>query len=355
MDHVNEYRFTDEDLFQVLNFIKNYHLNPTKGLRGRTNQGKRGFGGELDEWVPGKLIEIGTCKILESFGSDLRLLPDFEIYSNKEVGERSDPDITRILEEKKGVERNPKLFLEIKRLEENSKWLGPRSHQLKGIDRASNFSNDEIFMIHTSIEFEDNKSLKERDITASILSRLSKSNSLDLSAFSEFSDLVARIQYIYSLDDLHRHGQIFPKGSIIPETDFPSSMLLVNKDGTIRKGFAIKHQFEGTHNLKMRIESSQEEPEYGDWEIDGEFWIATKNKKDYIHAVNETVMFNKVFGKYFLEKGRTYKFHFVNKLGKDTYKNIDDVWLSKKRLDELYESDELRSVDVRLNEIINKI
>ena len=61
----NTYKFSDQDLFLVLNFIKEYHLNPTKGLRGRTNQGKRNFGGELDEWLPGKLIEIVYVKFLK--------------------------------------------------------------------------------------------------------------------------------------------------------------------------------------------------------------------------------------------------------------------------------------------------
>ena len=52
------YKFEDKDLIKVIEFVRNYHLEPTKGLRGRTNQGKRSFGGELDEWIPGKLVEL---------------------------------------------------------------------------------------------------------------------------------------------------------------------------------------------------------------------------------------------------------------------------------------------------------
>ena len=69
----NEYRFKDEDLLTAIDFVKNYHLEPTKGLRGRTNQGKIGFGGELDEWIPGKLVEIGVCRILENFSNGKNL------------------------------------------------------------------------------------------------------------------------------------------------------------------------------------------------------------------------------------------------------------------------------------------
>ena len=83
----NIYKFSDDDLSIALDFVKNYHLNPTKGLRGRTNQGKRSFGGELDEWIPGKLLEIAVCRILEKYSKDKKLSPDFEIYSDHEVGE----------------------------------------------------------------------------------------------------------------------------------------------------------------------------------------------------------------------------------------------------------------------------
>ena len=62
---LTRYKFADNDLIKVIEFVKNYHLEPTKGNRGRTNQGKRSFGGELDEWMPGKLVEIGVCRILE--------------------------------------------------------------------------------------------------------------------------------------------------------------------------------------------------------------------------------------------------------------------------------------------------
>ena len=53
----NLYKFQIEDLLECFKFVKNFHLEPTKSSRGRTNQGKRGFGGELDAWIPGKLCD----------------------------------------------------------------------------------------------------------------------------------------------------------------------------------------------------------------------------------------------------------------------------------------------------------
>ena len=143
----NLYKFQIEDLLECFKFVKNFHLEPTKSSRGRTNQGKRGFGGELDAWIPGKLVEIGTCKILENFSKDKTFIPDFKIYSNFEVGQRSDPDITEIID--KGQRRDPNTFIEIKRSSPDDDWMGPRMHQFVGKQNG--------YMIHSSIYFKDNK------------------------------------------------------------------------------------------------------------------------------------------------------------------------------------------------------
>ena len=70
-------------------------------------------------------------------------------------------------------------------------------------------------------------------------------------------------------------------------------------------------------------------------------------------------MFSNVFGRFNLESGKTYKFHFTNKLGKtggkDNFKSIDDYWFSKKRLDELLEDGSLPDVNDGISEIIKKI
>ena len=73
-DKYFEYFFSKEDINKAFNFVVSYHLNPTKGQRGRTNTGMRGFGGELDEFIPGKLVEIAFCKILEKFDKNKKNL-----------------------------------------------------------------------------------------------------------------------------------------------------------------------------------------------------------------------------------------------------------------------------------------
>ena len=53
-----EYSFSKEDINKAFNFVVSYHLNPTKGQRGRTNTGMRGFGGELDEFIQVSWVKL---------------------------------------------------------------------------------------------------------------------------------------------------------------------------------------------------------------------------------------------------------------------------------------------------------
>ena len=172
-ENKNYYFFKEEDLFSVLNFAKNYQLNETKQSRGRTNQGVRNFGGLLDAFLPGKLIEIAVCRILERYSKDKKFYPDFEIYSNKEVGEKSDPDITKIKEN--DINRKPNIFIEIKKTELNDRWLGPRKDQIKDMTNG--------FMIHASIKFDDSLKSKNQDVVASMLKKIISPDFLDLKDF----------------------------------------------------------------------------------------------------------------------------------------------------------------------------
>ena len=70
------YKFKDDDIIQTLEFVKAYHLEPTKSNRDRTNSGKRSFGAELDSFLIKGLTEIAVCKILD----DLQLEnPSFKV------------------------------------------------------------------------------------------------------------------------------------------------------------------------------------------------------------------------------------------------------------------------------------
>lgn len=351
MSSKNFYKFSEEDLSIVIDFVKNYHLNPTKGSRGRTNQGKRSFGGEIDEWVPGKLLEIAVCRILEKYASGKKLFPDFEIYSNKQVGEMSDPDITEVKDSNTN-ERKPKVFVEIKRYDPKARWMGPRQHQLKDMEEG--------YMVHGSIEFQDDLTDKQHDITGSILKKITKSNSVNFSNFSNFDDLVAKIEYVYSFKDLKEKGHFFESGNIIPETDFPRSNKAYRKDHTLRKGYEIIHSIDGNQEITMKWENRDLKLSFENWLISGNCEILRdKTGKHHIYANENTKMFSKIFGTFTIEKNATHRFYFTNTLGKqgnkDVYKSIDDYWFAKKRLDELLHSNEIKDAEFNIKKIAQEI
>ncbi len=344
------YTFTEEDLAVVLNFVRDYHLEPTKGSRGRTNQGKRGFGGELDEILPGKLIELACCKILQRYASNKELKPDFNIYPNHDKKVKNDPDITYVKDLEKNIERDPNTFIEIKRLESNSRWMGPRTDQLK--------ENNSGYMIHASIEFDDNNNNKQQDIIGSILSKLISTNRYNLEAFSSSENLIVKIEYIYSIEYLRSKGHFFPKGCIIPDTDlFGSTFPLYTQNGKIRSGLEIKQEYDGNKIIiKMKHENSEKEFTFADFIITGIFTIGlTKMKNEIIYAHTDLYIFSEVFGSFTIKSGDTRKFYFKDLSGSPGGKNIDDYWFSRKRLDELIQKNELASIEDSIKEIAESI
>ena len=119
------------------------------------------------------------------------------------------------------MDRKPNVFVEIKGFDPKARWMGPRQHQQRygrGLYGSSG-----------SIEFEDDLSIKQHDITASILKKGVHSNTINLSEFSDFDDFIARIEYVYSFKDLKEKGHYFESGNIIPETDFPSARSHIKK------------------------------------------------------------------------------------------------------------------------------
>jgi hypothetical protein len=76
-----------------------------------------------------------------------------------------------------------------------------------------------------------------------------------------------------------------------------------------------------------------------------------KDNKKVIFCKSNVTIFNNYFGHYFFEEGKTYNFYFKNKLGND-FKNIDDYWFFKKRLDEMMAQEEIPTNEMAIKKII---
>jgi len=355
----NAYKFTKNDLIGILEFVRDYHLNPTKTSQGRTNQGKRGFGGEIDAFLKGKLCEIAACKIIERYSQNKQLLIDLEIYSNAEVGKRKDPDIKNVYDKSLNIKRAPSAYVEVKKIDENEHWMGARQEQIE--EDLKNKTNG--YMVHVSVYFDDDKNHKERDITGSALKEiLGLNNPLDLGNFSNFTDLTAKIEYIYSYRDLKDKGFFFQSGLIMPATDFKEMKRGVFlKHGKMSKEYEFVQRYSGKNEIKMEqghtIKGNYNMPDFTNWTVTGDFEIYKKIKtgNKYIVPISNTVMENNVIGSYDLPPKRTYIFHLTNRLvsrdKNDAVKNVNEYSFSRRRLENI----QVQEADFSLESMMKKI
>ena len=358
----NSYNFKNDDIYEILNFVKEYHLHPTKTNQGRTNQGKRGFGGKLDAFLVGKLCEVGACRIIEGFSENKELYIDLDVYSNAEVGKRKDPDIVKVVNAQTKEERKPNLFVEVKKIDSNEQWLGARRDQIEK-DLKNNTNG---YMVHVSLDFEDDRNEKERDITASILKSIILNNRFDMSIFSDFVNLKAKIEYLYSYKDLKEKGFFFPSGIFMPNTNFNKMKRGVYlKSGDQSPQFELIHSYSGSYEIEMKqkntIVGSYDVPFFKTWDIEGEFQIFKKIQtgNEYIYPIKRTIMSNDVIGNYVLDPKNTYEFHLENRLlgrdGRDGIKNVDEYSFSRKRLEGIQNEDEEFSLKNMISKVAKEI
>ena len=346
-----KYRFTKKELERVLKYCVGYALDETKQSRDRTTGVVRSFGGELDANIPGKLLEIATCRILERFCSDKNLDSDFLIHSTKEVGQKKDPDITQVLQNNK--KRKPKVFIEIKRHTDTDMWLGPRKTQLKGFQEK--WENMSGYMIHCRIGFADNNNKKQRDITGAILREYIKDREFNLANFSKFCDLEAEILFAYSFDDLEGRGHLFKKGFIIPKTDIETTHSLINSDQSMRKDHEIIATYTDQNiDLPIKIKNNLMPHDFGSFNAEGSFHhiVNSKTKNEYITCVSDVVLSNHIFGKFYLQRSLSYKF-FIDWSFES--KSSDDIWFSVRGLEQKISNSEMRNTEEVLKMIGKEI
>jgi hypothetical protein len=361
-----EYNFIEEDFIECLEFVKKYHLEPTKGTRDRTSSALRGFGGEMDDFISGKLAEIATKRILEKFNKNKKIFIDQNIYTNKEIVEKADPDIVEI--EENGEKKLPKLYVEIKKDFTNWGWIGMPIPQLDAIKkRRGEETFKTMFIVHPLIFFSDNKNSKEQNILGALLKRLISSNKIHFNEFSELEDLKCTIECCYSMNDLFEYGKLFKEGNIIPVEEFKPAVSLYNalnpktKIRNIRLGYRLIEKFSGKKKIDIKIRELEDIPFYGSFEIEGKFEIFEKTlyKTKHIYCLEDTTIMNDVFGIQTLEKNKSYNIFFINKQGnpnhKKNLKNKDDQWILRKRLDELIKGEKVKSTKESIKYIADNI
>ncbi len=330
-----EYEIKKEDLEKCFKFAVEYHLDETKLVANRTTGQYRGLGGIIDSFVIGKLIEIGVAKIIEKGTKKICGL-DFELHKlNKD--NISDPDIVKIIEG--GVDRNPNLYVEIKNISKEDRWIGLTNEQFITIlsNKLVKDNPKKVILIYaTLITKNERNSIDPLGVYLK-----SKIDTDLLKKFCNVGELYVKIQYIITGEDLKKHGVYFNQGSYLYETEIikeasqmTSKKILQNNEKFEK--VEIKHG-----QLPIIMSSNLPEPkEFGKFEYEGDIDVYLKNnykngnvssKRMYIYAKAKTKITNAVLGVFELEEGKVYECWFAT-VGMNPSLKRNNIWIAQRNL-----------------------
>lgn len=349
-----EYQIKKEDLEKCFKFAVEYHLDETKMGANRTTGQYRGLGGIIDSFVIGKLIEIGVAKIIERNAKKLCIL-DFEIHGLTKEN-ISDPDIIEIVEE--GKERAPNLFVEIKNVSEDDRWIGLTTEQFNTILSNEMTKNDpkKVFLIYASLV----KKNEQGNIDPLGVYLKSKIDEKLLKKFCDTGDLFIKIQYIITGEDLRRYGVAFNQGSYLYETEIIQEASLA----TAKRILANHEWYEKIKLEKGRLpiimsNTLPEPKEFGVFEYAGDIdvYVKTNYKKGklssrrmFIHCKNDAIIKNDVLGLFRLKKGVVYECWFVT-VGMNPSLKRNNIWIAQRNLDNIIQ----KAPEQYMEEIRSKI
>ena len=346
------YSFTSEDFRQAFGFAVDYHLDPTKQQIGRTSAEPRGFGGVLDAFTRGKLVEIGVTQMIHELNPSVKGELDFEMHAASAV--RTDPDIISI--EENNIKRSPNIFTEIKNTLSNDRYIGVTEEQLNSIKTGA--GSKPAFTIYASINVnKNNDNPRTADFVGMYLKHLTKhemfNQFLDLSAF-------AKLEFVLSLEELERFGTRFPAGKLFLETDmFSDAKKIYKKNGELVKGIELISEFNDyDSHLDMPLKNGELYAPYGDFYVKGSFNIYRKSNNksiiQYIHCITDVSVNNDVFGTYKLNKGWFYWFNLLT-VGRDPILKRNNLFIAKRRVYQLIDKGLIHNPSESLEMIANEI
>jgi len=351
------YEFTLADIGEVITFCRDYHLDITKQSSGRTGSGPRGLGGEIDAFGPGKLNEIAVAKLLSTENQKVCTV-DNRIYSNYEVGIKTIPDIVEIIEKGRDS-RDPKLYIEVKKISESDQWLGIHSDQLKSILRDSQITLKQIYLIFAEVYFHDKKNRKQQDFLGAYLNSTIENGAVKFQAFSSLSDLRCKIHYVVPVTDLQKFGHEFKAGDIIPELHCEKAKQVFRSDGQLWKGLRIIKTLKGQNQIEAPGIDGKRYL-YGRFNCRGNVQIIRKigGSRTYLSILSDTTIENAFFGELHFKRGETIFFNIKNKLAGlqgSKAKTKSDWWISRRKLEQIIAQGKIAKTEDLIREIQKSI
>ena len=331
------YKIKQEDIKECIHFSTKYFLDPKKTRVGRTTGTYRGLGRMINDWLVGKLIEIGVKNILESYLSEKILNLDFEIHQAND-----DPDIVSVVES--GKKRKPNLYVEIKNSSEGDNYIGLTKEQYESTikNEIVDENPENYYIIYATIRQHSNNN-KDLDPYGAYLKRTSPDNIYD--EFDEIENLIVEIKNIISAKNLYDFGVDFKKDSYMYDPN------LIKEVGNVtEKQLRKLLQGESVDNyseielendilpLIPRVPSVDKPLEFGEVKIYGKVRLFKKenikSQPVYIYAEEATKLEGSFLGKYELKKNNFYRCS-IDTLGRNPRLQRNNIWLSRNNLEYL--------------------
>ncbi len=271
-----EYKIQKKDLEKCFKFAVEYRLDKTKSATNRTTGQYRGLGGIIDNFVIGKLIEIGVAKIIEN-NTKKECVLDFNIHKLTKEN-ISDPDIIKIIEN--GKERDPNLFIEIKNTSPEDRWVGLTVEQFNTMLKGKLAKNDpkKVMIICASLLTKN----KNGDLDPLGVYLKSKIDSGLLKKFCSIDELYIKIYNIVTGEELKNKGTNFNEGSYMYETDIiieAGKLTTKRVLNTENKDTYKKIDFEKTNIPIIMCDLNPKPKEFGEFKYKGDIDIYVKENR----------------------------------------------------------------------------
>lgn len=347
-----KYNLTKKDFDRVFKFAIDYHLHPTKGFSSRTTGASRGLGGVLDSFVRGKLVELGVIKILEKQVSENKFVLDFEIKSTSEA--TKDPDIVGVVE--KNIKRDPKIFVEIKNVGINDRWIGLTQEQY---NTAVKYSKEQkIVIIGATIQnTQSNKNLKQKDFVGSYLRDKTKLDFFD--EFANIESVSIEIDFAILGEDLVKHGLEMKKDGLMYETEVFSEAGPNDKKSVLNNNFKSLGTINNQDLEIYKTDKIYPAPKmFGNFSTKGKALLYEKNNEKstrrFILCKTNLKVTNKYLGEFLLKKGEVYLFS-PGTLGRNPVLGRNNIWIAKRNIPYLIKSKKIKDTSYVVKEIAKNI
>tara|TARA_Y100000590_G_scaffold79918_1_gene88707 strand:- start:2019 stop:3071 length:1053 start_codon:yes stop_codon:yes gene_type:complete len=343
---------TSDHLRKAFEFSVKYFLNPKKVIRGRTSGQERRLGQIIDDFITGKVRELGVVDILRENNPKCEFLIDLDVHDYPEY---EDPDIVGV--KQNNSIRKPKAFIEIKNNDPNARWTGLYSEQFETIKKHDLVKNNlkNLYIVYASLESKKDFTERTNDLFGIFLkSNLSKNPAL-FETFLDSGDMRIRIDHVITGQELFDNGEFFLKkdkergisGDSIWESEIfrESNLGIITRTG-MRRGVFKENSVNGVLPLQNLSIPSQ----FGDFKYSGKidaYRVKFGNSQSlYIKCLSDVVVKNKLLGEFHLQSGKLYQI-VIKELMPCARNNL---WIAQRNLDSVTQSNEKR-----IKEIAQKI